>query len=362
MSPHHSPSSSWSTPAAGVLLQQRDEHARPAANQWGLVGGHVEDGRGLRHRCYRELLEETGIEIGRRPGAVGTILGVPRALRSGRRVPALGDGHGPDRRRHRCRRGPRDRLRRPGRRSAARLSRVGHGALPAAFLDSDLYRQLADGSRVTAAHAWCRSLPMGRRTWSSTTGSSGPAPRTAASSGSTRTAPVRPGRAAPAAARSGIELFADGPAPGRPTPTRGLLAIEHRTTGVIERLVTEVDGHRMRVLQQRRRRRQRRHLVLRLQHRPPDRAVEGRLRREHPHRPAAVPSRRRDRSRCTLDGLAFANGVALPRTSPSCAWPRRRAAPSYATVADRRAGRCARPARGRPARLPRQHRARAATA
>lgn len=25
-----------------VLLQERDEHAPVAANQWGLVGGHVE--------------------------------------------------------------------------------------------------------------------------------------------------------------------------------------------------------------------------------------------------------------------------------------------------------------------------------
>ena len=29
-----------------VLLQERDEHAPVAAEQWGIVGGHVEPGRG----------------------------------------------------------------------------------------------------------------------------------------------------------------------------------------------------------------------------------------------------------------------------------------------------------------------------
>ena len=51
-----------------VLLQERDEHAPRAANQWGMVGGHVEDGEGFEPAAYRELAEETGIQLP--PGAL----------------------------------------------------------------------------------------------------------------------------------------------------------------------------------------------------------------------------------------------------------------------------------------------------
>ena len=43
-----------------VLLQHRDEHAPRAADQWGMVGGHVEDGEDDDSAAHRELLEETG--------------------------------------------------------------------------------------------------------------------------------------------------------------------------------------------------------------------------------------------------------------------------------------------------------------
>ena len=46
-----------------VLLQHRDEHAPRAANQWGMVGGHVEDGEGFDEAMRREIHEETGIEV-----------------------------------------------------------------------------------------------------------------------------------------------------------------------------------------------------------------------------------------------------------------------------------------------------------
>jgi 8-oxo-dGTP pyrophosphatase MutT (NUDIX family) len=46
-----------------VLLQERDEHAPRAANQWGMVGGHVEDGEDFEPAAYRELTEETGVSL-----------------------------------------------------------------------------------------------------------------------------------------------------------------------------------------------------------------------------------------------------------------------------------------------------------
>jgi 8-oxo-dGTP diphosphatase len=44
-----------------VLLQERDEHALVAPEQWGLVGGHLEDGEEWAAALHRELEEETGL-------------------------------------------------------------------------------------------------------------------------------------------------------------------------------------------------------------------------------------------------------------------------------------------------------------
>lgn len=46
-----------------LLLQERDEHALVAPNQWGLVGGHLEDGEKWESALYRELEEETGLRL-----------------------------------------------------------------------------------------------------------------------------------------------------------------------------------------------------------------------------------------------------------------------------------------------------------
>jgi 8-oxo-dGTP diphosphatase len=46
-----------------VLLQERDEHAPVAAEQWGIVGGHVDPGEEWPAAMRRELLEETGIAL-----------------------------------------------------------------------------------------------------------------------------------------------------------------------------------------------------------------------------------------------------------------------------------------------------------
>ena len=44
-----------------LLLQERDEHALVSPNQWGLVGGHLEDGEEWEAALHRELAEETGL-------------------------------------------------------------------------------------------------------------------------------------------------------------------------------------------------------------------------------------------------------------------------------------------------------------
>ena len=48
-------------PRGWLLLQERDEHALVSPNQWGLVGGHLEDGEDWEEALHRELEEETGL-------------------------------------------------------------------------------------------------------------------------------------------------------------------------------------------------------------------------------------------------------------------------------------------------------------
>lgn len=46
-----------------LLLQERDADAPRSPNQWGMVGGHVEDDESFEPAAYRELAEETGVEL-----------------------------------------------------------------------------------------------------------------------------------------------------------------------------------------------------------------------------------------------------------------------------------------------------------
>ena len=50
-------------PRGWLLLQERDEHPVIDPEKWGLVGGHVEDGEHYEPAAYRELAEETGLEL-----------------------------------------------------------------------------------------------------------------------------------------------------------------------------------------------------------------------------------------------------------------------------------------------------------
>jgi 8-oxo-dGTP diphosphatase len=46
-----------------VLLQERDSEAPRAPDQWGMPGGHVEEGEQFEEAAYRELQEETGVVL-----------------------------------------------------------------------------------------------------------------------------------------------------------------------------------------------------------------------------------------------------------------------------------------------------------
>ena len=115
--------------------------------------------------------------------------------------------------------------------------------------------------------------------------------------------------------------------------------------------------HADEVLQQRRDRLRRHRVVLRLLDQVRHRAVEGRLRPEHPHRPAG----RLDTDgtvEVVLDGLAFANGVALSADEGFVCRRRDGRPHRRPPLALRQPQGHARPAVPEPAGLPRQHRAR----
>ncbi|WP_305798235.1 NUDIX domain-containing protein [Micromonospora sp. D93] len=52
-------------PSGAVLLQHRDEDAAVSPGQWSLPGGHIEPGESPEAAARRELLEETGLTVGK---------------------------------------------------------------------------------------------------------------------------------------------------------------------------------------------------------------------------------------------------------------------------------------------------------
>lgn len=50
-------------PRGWLLLQERDEHAVIDPERWGLPGGHVDEGEPFEAAAYRELAEETGVQL-----------------------------------------------------------------------------------------------------------------------------------------------------------------------------------------------------------------------------------------------------------------------------------------------------------
>lgn len=50
-------------PRGWLLLQERDEHPVIDPERWGFPGGHLEPGETPQEAAYRELAEETGVEL-----------------------------------------------------------------------------------------------------------------------------------------------------------------------------------------------------------------------------------------------------------------------------------------------------------
>ncbi len=46
-----------------ILMQERDEHPLIDPELWSLSGGHVDEGEEFEPAAYRELAEETGVEL-----------------------------------------------------------------------------------------------------------------------------------------------------------------------------------------------------------------------------------------------------------------------------------------------------------
>ena len=46
-----------------ILLQERDEHPEIDPDRWGYCGGHLEEDEDFETGAYRELAEETGVEL-----------------------------------------------------------------------------------------------------------------------------------------------------------------------------------------------------------------------------------------------------------------------------------------------------------
>ncbi len=130
--------------AGRLLLQERDEHPRIDPECWGLPGGHVEAGESDEQAAYRELAEETGVELA--PGTLQRYdefrvwheaYGVPRPDPAS--TPRAATSPTPTSSAARAGRSCSS----PPTSSTGRPLAAGLAAIAPPFLSSDLYRKLA---------------------------------------------------------------------------------------------------------------------------------------------------------------------------------------------------------------------------
>jgi len=60
---HRFASATLVDPRGRLLMQERDEHPLIDPECWGFPGGGVEDGESFEQAAYRELAEETGVQL-----------------------------------------------------------------------------------------------------------------------------------------------------------------------------------------------------------------------------------------------------------------------------------------------------------
>ena len=320
-----------------VLLQERDEHPAIDPEKWSLCGGHLEDGEAYDTGASRELEEETGVRLG--PDELTLFREIRifhEAYGTHDTMQVFAALHRADRRRHRAGGGPPDRVRRPRRGRQARPVGLGAGDRPRLPRVRPLQEPARmELTRIPVPGPGAEDVVVGLR------GRDEGAVFTGTEDGSVFRI-SHDGRRVDRVAHTGgrplgIELDLDG---------RLLVCDAHRG------LLRVDTADRRRRAGHRPRRTARRWCSATTRRSPPtgtsgsptprrstDRAVEGRLRPGHPHRHGCSAWTPTARIEVVLDGLAFANGVALSRGRAYVAVAETRRAHRRTPLGGRRAGR-----------------------